>query len=78
MSHRSATARTKLLGLPQFLARVVLGATEEQAIGHLKDAVEQIASENKPFDAADFRAKEIQERSEPEEPDAPDTGKVSG
>lgn len=76
MSDRSATARNKLLGLPQLLARVVVGATEEQAIGHLKETVDQIAEELKPFDAADFRAREVRERvsepddAEPEEPDA--------
>lgn len=56
MFDQSVIARTKL-GLPQLLARVVLGATEEQAIGHLSEAVERITAELKPFDAADFRAK---------------------
>ena len=54
MFDRSAIARTKLLRLPQLLARVVLGATGEQRISHLTEAVEQIAAELKPFDAADF------------------------
>jgi hypothetical protein len=76
MSDRSVTARNKLLGLPQLLARVVVGATEEQTIGHLTEAVDQIAEEIEPFDAADFRAQEVRERlsapndTEPEEPDA--------
>ncbi len=40
-----------------------------------KKAVEQIAAEIKPFDAADFRAKEVRERaSEPEEPDTEEEG----
>jgi hypothetical protein len=75
MSDRSVTTRNKLLGLPQYLARVVVGAGE-QAIGHLKEAVEQITAEIKPFDAADFRAQEVRERvselddSEPDEADA--------
>jgi phage terminase Nu1 subunit (DNA packaging protein) len=75
MSDRSVTARNKLLGLPQLLARVLWGATAEQATGHLKEAVEQITEEIKPFDAADFRAQEVQERlSEPDdtEPDEAD------
>jgi hypothetical protein len=33
-------------------------------MGHLKEAVEQITKEIKPFDAADFRAREVRERSE--------------
>jgi hypothetical protein len=75
MSDRSAIARTKLLGLPQLLARVVLGAGP-RAIKDLTKAVEQIVAEIKPFDAADFQAKEIRDRasqpgdSEPEEPSA--------
>jgi hypothetical protein len=75
MSDRSATAReTSCWDYPQLLARVVVGAGE-QAMGHLKEAVEQITKEIKPFDAADFRAREVRERSEaddsePEEPDA--------
>jgi hypothetical protein len=78
MSDRSSIARTKLLGLPQFLARVVVGAGE-QAMSHLTDAVEQIAEEIEPFDAADFRAQEVRERvsepddSEPEELNAEGT-----
>jgi hypothetical protein len=75
MSDRSVIARNKLLGLPQLLARVLLRAPEEQAIDHLTEAVEQIAEELKPFNAADFRAMEVRERvsdnqddSKPEEP----------
>jgi hypothetical protein len=74
MSDRFVTARNKLLGLPQYLARVVVGATEEQAIGHLTEAVDQIAEEIKPFDAADFRAQEVRERvseTDDNEPDEP-------
>jgi ASC-1-like (ASCH) protein len=72
MSERSMIARSKLLGLPQLLARVVLGAGS-RATGHLTKAIEQIAAELRPFDAADFRAKEVRDRasepddSEPEE-----------
>ena len=61
MSDRSVIARSKLLGLPQLLARVVLGAGP-RAIDHIAEEVEQIVSEIKPFDAADFRAKEVQDR----------------
>jgi hypothetical protein len=80
MSDRSVIARTKLLGLHQLLARVVLGTTEEQAIGQITEEIEQIAAELKQFDAADFRAQEVRERvSEPdnEEPDKL-KAKVSG
>jgi phage terminase Nu1 subunit (DNA packaging protein) len=75
LSDRSVSARAKLLGLSQLLARVVLG-NGSGAAGHLTEAVEQIAAEIKPFDAADFRAKVVQDRasepddSETEEPDA--------
>lgn len=75
LADRSVAARAKLLGLSQLLARVVLGAGS-RAAGHLMEAVEQIAVEIKPFDAADFRAKEVQDRAsepddiEPEEPSA--------
>jgi len=74
MSERSMIARSKLLGLPQLLARVVLGAGS-RATGHLTKAIEQIAAEIRPFDANEFRAKEVQDRggeledSEPEEQD---------
>jgi phage terminase Nu1 subunit (DNA packaging protein) len=66
LGDRSVSARSKLLGLPQLLARVVLG-TGSRAAGHLTEAIEQIAAEIKPFDAADFRAKEVRDRSS--EPD---------
>jgi phage terminase Nu1 subunit (DNA packaging protein) len=74
LGDRSVAARSKLLGLPQLLTRVVLG-TGSRAAGHLTEAVEQIAAEIKPFDASDFRAKEVRDRanepddSEPEELD---------
>ncbi len=49
------------------MARVVLGAGP-RAIGHLTEAVEPIIAEIKPFDAADFRAREVQDRtSEPDD-----------
>jgi hypothetical protein len=66
LGDRSVAARTKLLGLPQLLARVVLGTGSRAAV-HLTGAIEQIAAEIKPFDAADFRAKDVQDRSS--EPD---------
>jgi hypothetical protein len=66
LSDRSVIARTKVLGLPQLLARVVLGAGS-RASGHLTKAIEEIAAEIKPFDSADFRANEVRERaSEPD------------
>jgi hypothetical protein len=77
MSDRSVIARTKLLGLPQLLARVVLG-TGPRAIGHIAAEVEQIVAEIKPFEASDFRAKEVQDRGvEPgeAEQDEPDEGR---
>ena len=76
MSDRSVTARNKLLGLPQLLARVLWGATAEQTIGHLTEAVDQIAEEIEPFDSDDFKAREVRERSEPDdaEPDEPEEG----
>jgi hypothetical protein len=75
LGDRSVAARSKLLGLPQLLARVVLGAGS-RATGHLTGAIEEIAAEIRPFDASDFRAREVQDRSsesddaEPDEPDA--------
>jgi hypothetical protein len=62
MADRSVIARTKLLGLPQLLACVVLRASEHQAIAHVTEEVEQIVLEIKLFDPADFRAKEVQDR----------------
>jgi hypothetical protein len=50
LADRSVTARTKLLGLPHLMARVVLGAGP-RAIEDLTRAVEEIAEEIKPFDA---------------------------
>jgi hypothetical protein len=76
MADRSVTVRSGLLRLPQMMARVVVGMPTEQAIGYLEEEIAQVAKEMRPFDAADFRAKEVQERSsepdgaEPDESDA--------
>lgn len=63
MSDRSVIARNKLLGLPQLMARVVVGACE-RAIGDLTKAIEEVGAEIKPFEAADFRAMEVRERAD--------------
>jgi hypothetical protein len=63
LGDRSVAARSKLLGLPQLLARVVLGAGS-RATGHLTRAIEPIVAEIKPFDAAHFRAREVRDRSD--------------
>jgi phage terminase Nu1 subunit (DNA packaging protein) len=74
MSDRSVTARTKLLGLPQLIARVVVGAGP-RAIEDLREAVEQVTAEIKPFDAADFRAREVRNRaSEPDDGEPEEEG----
>ena len=55
----SVPALTRPLTL---LARVVLGASAEQTIGHLSKEMEKIARELKSFHPLDFRAREVQER----------------
>jgi hypothetical protein len=50
------------------MARVVLGANREQTISNLRDGIREITAEIKPFEATDFRAIEVRDRSsEPDE-----------
>ena len=53
---RASAARSKLLGLPNKMARVLRGTTRDQAVDLLRKEVEQIEKSFPGFDPADFRA----------------------
>jgi hypothetical protein len=73
LSDRSAVIRSKLLGLANLTARMLLMQSRADAVSILEKAITPIAKECRPSNADDFKAKEVQDRGdEPDdaEPDA--------
>ena len=62
LGNRIGAARSKLLGLPNRTARVLLKAKPEDALEVLREAIAEIIREIRPFRASDFRAREVQDR----------------
>jgi hypothetical protein len=62
---RASAARSKLLGLPNKMARVLRGTTLNQAVVLLRKEVEQIEKSFPEFDPANFRATSVIESVPP-------------
>ncbi len=63
LGDRASAARSKLLGLPNKMARVLRGTTRDQAVDLLRREVEQIEKSFPEFDPANFRATTVTENS---------------
>jgi hypothetical protein len=63
LGDRIGAAKSKLLGLANRCARVLLKQKREDALKVLSDAVSEIVGEIRPFRASDFRARDVKEPS---------------
>jgi hypothetical protein len=67
LGDRMGAAKSKLLGLANRCARVLLKQKREDALKVLSDAVSEIVGEIRPFRVSDFRAKDVKESPSVEE-----------
>jgi hypothetical protein len=67
LGDRIGAAKSRLLGLANRCARVLLKQKREDALKVLREAIAEITREIRPFRADDFRAKDVKESSSVEE-----------